>query len=581
MLALKIQHHKTFIINATKQDLELVQKALTVFKQRYNPNPHFVEKEWDITYLLDTKNFSFPTAYLDEVIKFANEKNIEITKRDERTYKSFTIPKLELKTDLSLREEQIKAFHKIQEEPTGIIMMPTASGKSRVITKAIDSKKVRTLIIVPRQNLQTQLAKQLKEAFGNSRVDTQIPYQLKQRIEQGFANFKGEDDVYDEDHVLRKDPTKLKIKLDDSLYTEKTGNSKKSLFDEITTTKPNKIKFQIDMDAFESNKSKIEDPEMAYIKDKKSKLIQKKIANQKSYQQKKLAQWKDPNYKLKIKYKDIYVFCDASLPSLPTEFLEQFEMIVIDECHHAAAKMIRDGLLRMPKACYRYYFSATPWRDHSAEEKLLASAIGTKILFELTPEEAILYKNIAKPVYEQVNSPEPKNFMQDKKKWRDILEFGIIGNNTRNAKIVDIALSKLDENKNVFITVDEISHIEILAKRFEQLKIEVDTIHGEKPRKENESLIEKVGKRTSGICIGTMSVGEGTDMPNIDVVILASGGKSSIRLLQRIGRGARKGTDQSKVLFEVFDFFDWFHPTLIRHSMKRKQIFEEYYQKLD
>jgi len=186
MLILNVEHHKTFIVNATKEDLSLVQKALTVFQKKYNPNPQFIEQEWNVTYLLDTKNFSFPTAYLSEVIKFAEEKSIKLDIKDNRKYKSFTIPKLEIKINLSLREEQIKAHNSMINNPTGIIMMPTASGKSRVILKAIDSKKVRTLVIVPRRNLQDQLAKQLKEAFGNSRVDTQMPWQLKEKKKMDF-----------------------------------------------------------------------------------------------------------------------------------------------------------------------------------------------------------------------------------------------------------------------------------------------------------------------------------------------------------------------------------------------------------
>jgi len=57
MLILNVEHHKTFIVNATKEDLSLVQKALTVFQKKYNPNPQFIEQEWNVTYLLDTKKF--------------------------------------------------------------------------------------------------------------------------------------------------------------------------------------------------------------------------------------------------------------------------------------------------------------------------------------------------------------------------------------------------------------------------------------------------------------------------------------------------------------------------------------------
>lgn len=240
--------------------------------------------------------------------------------------------------------------------------------------------------------------------------------------------------------------------------------------------------------------------------------------------------------------------------------------------------MIRECLLKLKNCAYRYYFSATPWRDHPADQQLLVSSIGSKRIYELSPEEAIKLQSIAKPKYIQKHSPENKNYMKGLKKWRDVLEQGIIGNENRNKMIVEDALKDLDAGENVFIAVDEISHLEILKERFRQQGVIVDCIHGEQPRKVNQELIEKVGNQQSGITIGTMSVGEGTDMPNISSVILASGGKSSIRFLQRIGRGARKGTNQDKVAFIVRDYFDWFYDRLMRHSMARKKVFDTYFE---
>lgn len=567
MLILKVEHHKTYILNATNEDLELVREALTVFKKKYKIS-QFAEQEWEITYLLSYKDFSFATAYLDEVIHICKEKEIKLDISDYRKYPSFSRPKLEIRKELSLRDDQKEAFSAIKENSIGIISMPTATGKSRVIVSTINYRKVKTLIIVPRTNLQTAMFNLMKEYFGPSKADTYLPMQLKEKVKMGFTKNYDEDAIYDEDHVLRK----KSIKLDESVFVKKEQTNKKSMFDEVTTTNPKKIKFSMDMEAIGSSESKEESPEKQYLKDKN----QKKWDKIKEKQKENFFKKKDFKNQL-IKYKDIYIFCDASLDSMPQEFLDQFEMVIVDECHHAAAKTLRNGLLRMKNAAYRYYFSATPWRDHPAEEQLLAATIGTKIIFELSPEDAIKYHSVAKPDLLFLESPEPKVFMKDKKKWREILEFGIIGNETRNAKIVKDAVEDLDEGRNVFIAVDEISHVLLLKQRFENLGINIDIIHGEQPRKKNEELIEKVGKQSKGITIGTMSVGEGTDMPNIDSVIIASGGKSSIRFLQRIGRGARKGIDQTKTNFKVRDYFDWFHPTLLRHSLKRKSIFKEYY----
>ena len=566
MLILRVEHSKTYIENGSNEDLDLVREALTVFKKKYRVSPYQAQ-EWEVTYLLALKDFTFPTSYLSEVLKFAESKEIKVDVTDKRKYPVQTRPKLNLRRELELRDDQKEAMRAVVNNKTGVIMMPTATGKSRVMVKMIDYRKVRTLIIVPRTNLQDQLAKLMKESFGPSKVDIVMPWEMKAQMKNGM--FREEYEKMDEDHVMRKKSIKLDM---DALTPSKEKTPKKSMFDEITTVSPykNKVKFTLDMDALGGKKEE-EAPEKAYLKGK----MQKKIEKKKEWLKEKA---KLPPKPRMIKYKDIYIFCDASLDSLPQEFLNQFEMVIIDECHHAAAKMIRESLLRLKNAAYRYYLSATPWRDHAAEEKLLASAIGTEVIYELPPEEAIKYHSIAKPEFEMKSSPEPKTFMKDKKKWRDVLEFGIIGNETRNSLIVEDTLKDYDDGRNIFIAVDEITHVEILKERFKAKGIEVDVVHGELPRKVNQETIERVGNRDQGICIGTMSVGEGTDMPNLDSVILASGGKSSIRFLQRIGRGARKGTEQNKKTFKVTDYFDWFHQTLMRHSMVRKSIFEKYYK---
>jgi superfamily II DNA or RNA helicase len=100
-------------------------------------------------------------------------------------------------------------------------------------------------------------------------------------------------------------------------------------------------------------------------------------------------------------------------------------------------------------------------------------------------------------------------------------------------------------------------------------------IHGELPSFEKEQKIQKVGKHKGAmITIGTMAVGIGTDMPEINVVIIASSGKSTIRFLQRIGRGSRR----TSASFLVIDFFDWFHPKLMDYSKSRMRTFNSEYK---
>jgi len=564
---LDVYHHKTLIKGAEKDDFDLIRKALTVFKKNFIVSP-FTDK-WEITYLLNYKDYSFSTAYLEVIKDYCREKNIPFHIDDKRKYKGQYLNRLTIRKPLDLRIDQKEAYQAIRENDTGIIMMPTATGKSRVIFKALEYRKVRTLIVVPRSNLQHSMVTTISKLFGPARVDDKVPVELIEKLKRGLI--VSEDDIknYYNPNSGKDSAVSDFVKKDTESSNKGSKPSSVSDFSKKEDGPKKTKESAVDMFA---KAEKVVNPEEAFLKDKRQKQFEKKLLKAKEKEKNKLL--------APVKYRDVYVVCDMSLPNFPQAFLDQFEMVIIDECHHSAGEMIRAALLRLKNACYRYYFSATPWRDNTAEQKLLASAIGTKIIYEVSPQRAIELGSIAKPKYEQrrTNPVAPEQFFGNLKKWRDILNNALIGNISRNRQIVDDAIKEYNEGKNIFISVDEISHIDLLKERFKAQGIDVDVIHGLMPRRENNRTIEKVGQRTKGICLGTMSVGEGTDMPNLDVIILASGGKSSIRLLQRIGRGARLGTEFDKKEFLVIDYNDWFHPTLSRHAYKRKLIYNDYFK---
>ena len=278
-------------------------------------------------------------------------------------------------------------------------------------------------------------------------------------------------------------------------------------------------------------------------------------------------------------FKNITVLCFQSLPNTSLKFLQDIECVIIDECHSASAATIRNALLDMKNAGYRYFFSGTPWRDNNADLQLLLSSIGTNLIYELRGKDAVELGIISRPIYVSINPPAPTEFLRNisKKNYREIIERGIIKNKVRNKTIVNEAMNEYENDKNVFIAVEEVSHLKILQKRFQQKGIEPEIIYGDLSEWEKNESIKKVGEhKGSLITIATMAVGQGTDMPYVNSVILASGGRSTIRLIQRIGRGTRKTEED----FKVIDFFDWYHDKLIEHSKERIKTFKEEYEEL-
>jgi superfamily II DNA or RNA helicase len=69
------------------------------------------------------------------------------------------------------------------------------------------------------------------------------------------------------------------------------------------------------------------------------------------------------------------------------------------------------------------------------------------------------------------------------------------------------------------------------------------------------------------VVVSTAILDEGVDVPNINAVVYARGGKSIRKLLQGIGRGLRKKDDGSSLKF--YDFIDNTSGYLLKHSLNR------------
>ncbi len=80
------------------------------------------------------------------------------------------------------------------------------------------------------------------------------------------------------------------------------------------------------------------------------------------------------------------------------------------------------------------------------------------------------------------------------------------------------------------------------------------------------------------IIIATSIFDEGIDIPHLETLIIAGGGKSAIKTTQRIGRVLRKFPGKSKAM--VHDFADdcrW----LKDHYKERRTIYEDDFEVVD
>lgn len=554
MIKFTIYNNKTIVRNYNSEELEFLEKKLKFWKKNFNPDPF--GNQFNVINIFNKDEQSFPTGYLETLKEMLQKEKIKFKENDKRYY-PMSSQSFEKIGDLpKLYKTQKEALKEIINSPTGVIASATGSGKTRLIIETIAFRQCTTLIIVPNKSIQSDMLENFSNVFGKRNVSTKAP---KNKYDYLFFDDLKKEDEDNEEESQKKD---LSLGSLGNLFSnsEERNTTKKKGLHELT-------------DLYTSTSSQdLEDPEDEY--EEMGKLYKYKNDNNRLEKERKK---EIKQYKKEVK--PITIICFQSLPNISKKYLSEVECVIVDECHHSSSNSIRMGLLEMPNAGYRYFFSGTPWRDTKAELHLLISSIGNELLYELRGKEAVDEGIISKPIYVSINPPPPTEFLKkiSKRKYREILDKGIIKNKTRNKTIVKEAMDLYTNDKNVFIAVDEIAHLEILKKRFEQLGVTPNIIFGEMCDWEKNDTIKKVGNHNGSlITIGTMAVGQGTDMPYVNAVIIASGGKSTIRFIQRIGRGSRKTTED----FMVIDFFDWFHETLIKHSIERQQTFKKEYEEL-
>ena len=74
------------------------------------------------------------------------------------------------------------------------------------------------------------------------------------------------------------------------------------------------------------------------------------------------------------------------------------------------------------------------------------------------------------------------------------------------------------------------------------------------------------------ILISTV-VNEGVNIPSMDVIIMAGGGKSNKLTVQRVGRALRKA--EGKETAKIIDFYDNDNGILLRHSKARLKTYRK------
>ena len=251
-------------------------------------------------------------------------------------------------------------------------------------------------------------------------------------------------------------------------------------------------------------------------------------------------------------------------------YLESVGLYILDEAHRGSGSQFQETIKAMPNAYYRIGVTATPWMKTDLENLKLAAVTG-EVIYEVSVEDLVKRDLLAKPLVKFIRITEP--VLPKSWKYPKVLKAGIIENTPRNKRIIEETFKLVAAGCRVLILVEKIEHGQRLFRALDVISgdlIRCAYIHGSKSGEERQKAIKGIGTGEINVLISSTILDEGVDAPDLSAVILAGGGKSSIKTYQRIGRGMRNKKDGPNEVY-IVDFVDFSHKYLTAHSLERFQ----------
>ena len=250
--------------------------------------------------------------------------------------------------------------------------------------------------------------------------------------------------------------------------------------------------------------------------------------------------------------------------------VRDYGMIIVDECHHAAAATF-ENVLRASAAKYVYGMSATVKRGDKQERKLLMQ-LGP-IRHRYTAKERAMKQGIGHYVYPRFTrmvdlSP------SDDKHISELYRL-IVDSELRNMQIVADVVDCVKKGRTPVVMTKYREHAETLYGLLQGVADHVFLLQGGKSLKARAELREKmaaVARDESMIMVATgQYIGEGFNYPRLDTMLMAMPISFEGNVEQYAGRLNRDYEGKKDVI--IFDYIDQHVPVLERMYHRRLRTY--------
>lgn len=244
--------------------------------------------------------------------------------------------------------------------------------------------------------------------------------------------------------------------------------------------------------------------------------------------------------------------------------VKSIDGVIFDEAHTLPAKSFWSVAMALDQAYYRVALSGTPLARGDRRSIYTIAATGP-VIYRVRPDLLIARGVLARPKIRMVDC----EGLSAKPTWQGAYGELIARSPKRNKVIVDIARKA---EKPCLIFVKEVKHGKLLKERLEKSGISADFVWGTTPQATRDASCKRLVRGDIDVLVCSVVFQEGLDVPEIESVIVASGGKSVIATLQRIGRGMRSNQGKKKT-FEVWDILDKGNKWTERHAKGRRRAY--------
>ena len=250
----------------------------------------------------------------------------------------------------------------------------------------------------------------------------------------------------------------------------------------------------------------------------------------------------------------------------------KFPVFILDEAHHASCDSIWHLQKKSINAYYRFFTTATPWREDNADI-MIEAASGKKIV-DISASYLIREKYLAKPHIYMLEYIVPERVSQ--LSYGRQYKYGIVQNYERNILILKLAVKALWTDKRTLIAVKQVEHgkqIEkILLEVMPEYKDQIKFVYGGSESDERKEALRELNDGVYRVVVATSIFGEGVDVPNLEILINAKGQKSAVDSMQLAGRVLRL-PDKEKDEVMIIDIADEDDSNFTEYTKAREDIY--------